>query len=376
VIHRLSKRHINPLADLARQVERIRDRVVVAPSGADDDRVDPRGDAPNHEVASLERVVGGLELELERSQVLERKLRNYQKLEAVGRLAGGIAHDFNNLMNVVSLNVAHLRGAPNVSREALESLELMSGAINAGADLTKKLMNFGHGGTTVVEEGAVADACSAITNTLGFAQRLIGEDVRLTVDLPEGPLLVKMSTTDLQQIVLNLVLNARDASNVGGNVGVSLKILDEGGRVASLDEDDVEACIEVVDEGCGMTAEQVDRVFEPFYTTKEEIGGSGFGMSVVFGVVTAAGGTIEIESNQEVGTCVRVRVPLAVVAESTGEVGARGRVADEFPRHIAGMTCLLVEDDERASASLRRMFLREGVSALVAADGAQALEVL
>ncbi len=376
MIHRLSKRHINPLADLAQQVERIRDRVVAAPPGADDERVDPRGDAPNHEVASLERVVGGLELEIERSQALERKLRNYQKLEAVGRLAGGIAHDFNNLMNVVSLNVAHLRGAPDVSKETLESLELMSGAINAGAELTKKLMNFGHGGTTVAEEGAIADACSTISNTLGLAQRLIGEDVCLSVDLPERPLLVKMSTTDLQQIILNLTLNARDASGAGGNVGVSLKTLDAGGRVASPDEDALEACIEVVDEGCGMTAEQVDRVFEPFYTTKEEIGGSGFGMSVVFGVVTAAGGTIEIESKPGEGTCIRVRVPLALAEAEADELRGSSRAADELPRHIAGMTCLLVEDDERASSSLRRMFLREGVSALVATDGARALEVL
>lgn len=376
MIHRLSKRHINPLADLARQVERIRDRVVAAPASSKGVTVNPHGDAPNHEVASLERVVGGLELEVERSQALERQLRNYQKLEAVGRLAGGIAHDFNNLMNVVSLNVAHLRRAKNVSKDTLESLALMSGAIDAGAELTKKLMKFGHGGTTLVEEHAVTDACLSINNTLGLAQRLLVDDVNVSVELPERPLLVRMSTTDLQQIILNLILNARDASNRGGDVTVSLTASNAEGDTVAAQQDAAQACIEVVDTGCGISPQHLDRVFEPFYTTKQEIGGSGFGMSVVFGVVTAAGGTVEIDSTEGVGTRVRVRLPLAETSEDPGEDADQGESQGVLPRQMAGATCLLVEDDKQASLSLRRMFLREGVNTLVAIDGIQALEML
>ncbi len=376
MIHRLSKRHINPLADLARQVERIRDRLVASPERREGVYIKHRGDAPNHEVASIERVVGELEQEVERSRSLERQLRNYQKLEAVGRLAGGIAHDFNNLMNVVSLNVAHLRFDPNTSKETIESLDLMSGAINAGAELTKKLMNFGHGGTTAVEECAVTDACLTITNTLGLAQRLLGDDVNVSLDVPEGPVLVQMSTTDLQQIILNLTLNARDASSRGGDVRVSLTLLEAEGDTATLEKDATGACIEVTDEGCGISPQHLDRVFEPFYTTKEDIGGSGFGMSVVFGVVTAAGGTVEIDSTEGVGTRVRVCLTLAEIDDQLGEYARRDESGAALPRQIAGITCLLVEDDEQASLSLRRMLLREGVNTLVALDGQQALDIL
>ena len=379
MIQRLSNRHITPLTHLATRVERIRDSVVMDPPEPEAAVVDPRGRAPNHEVAALERVVGSLETEIERGLALEGQLRNSQKLEAVGRLAGGIAHDFNNLLNVVSLNVAHLRGEPQVSEDALASLELMSGAINAGAELTRKLLNFRHGGTTMFEDGSMALAGKTITDTVGLLHRLIGDEVQLSIEIPEKPIWVKMSSTDLQQIILNLTLNARDAVSAQGRVSVALAELDESGEVVNPGVvgagDSVRGRIIVEDDGCGMSQEQLDRVYEPFFTTKEEVGGTGFGMSVVFGVVKAAGGTIEIESSEGQGTRVIVSMPLA------DRTDAVATADDDDPRvnagrNLAGVRCLVVEDDERARTSLRRVLLREGMTSLGAVSGDEAIKIL
>ncbi|MGB1699162.1 MAG: hybrid sensor histidine kinase/response regulator, partial [Nannocystaceae bacterium] len=378
MIHRLSARHINPLVDLATRVERLRDKISVSEAERGEQLTELREDAPNHEVASLEQVVGSLEMEIERGKELERKVTNLEKLEAVGRLAGGIAHDFNNLLNVMSLNVAHIRGERGISEQTRNSIEMMSGAINAGAELTRKLTHFRHGGMTRDGGQPVVEAGETIDATLGLLRQLIGDDIELLMELPKSPVFCGLSSTDLQQVVLNLVLNARDAVGVDGEITLRLsqdklttadqKNAEEGASGESME-------LSVEDNGCGMSQEEIDKVFEPFYTTKRDQGGTGFGMAGVYGIVNSAGGSIHIESSEGVGTKIIIRIPLAAPVEAQDP--AHKISADVTAgRNIAGMTCLLVEDEASSLISLRKILLREGVNSLVASNGVEARDIL
>jgi two-component system cell cycle sensor histidine kinase/response regulator CckA len=226
---------------------------------------------------------------------LEEQLRQAQKMEAIGKLAGGIAHDFNNLMTAVigysDLLRRTLDGDPR--QEKIDAIR--DSAVRA-SDLTRQLLAFGRRQTMQIDDVDVRDVVARMDSLL---RRLIGEDVRLETVFGTEPVVVRADPTQLEQVVMNLAVNARDAMPGGGLLTVA---------VISDGED---AVLAVSDDGAGMTAETKARIFEPFFTTKGLGEGSGLGLATVHGIVGQSGGSVEVESAPGAGTVFTVRLPLA-----------------------------------------------------------------
>ncbi len=227
---------------------------------------------------------------------LEEQLRQAQKMESIGKLAGGIAHDFNNLMTAVmgysDLLLRQPEGSP-MSREKVEAIR--DSAVRA-SDLTRQLLAFSRRQVLQSRDIDLRDVVGRMDSLL---RRLIGEDVRLHTLFGSDPVIVRADPTQLEQVVMNLVVNARDAMSDGGTVTVA--VLSDGGS----------AVLSVADEGRGMDEETRARIFEPFFTTKPLAEASGLGLSTVHGIVGQSGGTIEVESEPGEGTVFTARLPLA-----------------------------------------------------------------
>jgi signal transduction histidine kinase len=225
---------------------------------------------------------------------LEGQLRQAQKMEAVGKLAGGIAHDFNNLMTAVigysDLILRRLDGA-DPTKEKVEAIR--DSALRAN-DLTKQLLAFGRKQMLDARDVDLRDVVARMESLL---RRLIGEDVVLRTEMPE-PVWVRADPTQLEQVVMNLAVNARDAMPNGGSVTIGVRA--EGD----------EAVLCVTDTGVGMDEAVIARIFEPFFTTKPFGQSSGLGLSTVHGIVGQSGGTISVESEPGRGARFAVRLPL------------------------------------------------------------------
>jgi two-component system, cell cycle sensor histidine kinase and response regulator CckA len=239
----------------------------------------------------------------------EQQLRDAQKMEAIGRLVGGVAHDFNNLLTgMVLCSELILAGLEKNSRLRRFAEEIRL-AGEQGSGLIQQLM-------AVAQQRAVEpcllslnDAVSEIRNLL---TRLIGENIELIPDLADDLGLVKMDPTQVQQIILNLVLNARDAMPDGGRVKLTTRNCDEPTSGAGGEQSQFRNCwVEFVvsDTGCGMDAETRARLFEPFFTTKKPGKGNGLGLATTYRIVTHQGGTIKVESESGRGTRVVVHLP-------------------------------------------------------------------
>ena len=227
---------------------------------------------------------------------LEEQLRQAQKMEAIGKLAGGIAHDFNNLMTAVigysDLLQRQLEGG-DARREKVAAIR--DAAVRA-SDLTRQLLAFGRRQTLQADDVDLRDVVERMDSLL---RRLIGEDIRLETVFGSEPVIVRADATQLEQVVMNLAVNARDAMPGGGLL-----------TVAVLSDGD-EAVLSVIDNGSGMAPETRDRIFEPFFTTKGIGEGSGLGLATVHGIVGQSGGTIQVDTAPEEGTIFTVRFPLA-----------------------------------------------------------------
>ncbi|MFZ1879005.1 MAG: ATP-binding protein [Gaiellaceae bacterium] len=227
---------------------------------------------------------------------LEEQLRQAQKMEAVGKLAGGVAHDFNNLMTAVigysDLLLLELeRGDPRTARVDA----IRESAVRAG-ELTRQLLAFGRRQVLQVAE---VDLRGVVERMDTLLQRLIGENIRLETVFGSAEIIVRADESQLEQVVMNLAVNARDAMPDGGTLTIAALI--DGER----------AVLSVLDDGCGMDAATLARIYEPFFTTKSIVDGSGLGLSTVHGIVGQTGGTIEVESAPGEGTMFTIRLPLA-----------------------------------------------------------------
>ncbi len=236
---------------------------------------------------------------------LEAQLLQSQKMDAVGKLAGGIAHDFNNLMTaVLGYSDFLLRETSGVDRRKVETIR--DAALRA-SELTRQLLAFSRQQMLRVEE---VDLREAVTRMASLLQPLLGAAVRLETHLGDVPVLVSADPTQLDQVVMNLAVNARDAMPGGGRL--SIAVATSSG----------EATLTVADEGVGMDEATVGRAFEPFFTTKPVGEGSGLGLSTVHGIVGQSGGTVDLESSPGAGTVVTVRLPLARRNLQPGEAAA------------------------------------------------------
>jgi PAS domain S-box-containing protein len=301
----------------------------------------------------------------ERARV-DAHLRESQKMDALNRLAAGIAHDFNNVLTIVqgaaSMLQRRLRDAETGREEVTEILA----AAERAASLTRQLLLFSRRG---VEEPRVVDVRLACADVERMLRRLVGVDVELSLSLAERPARVRIDPSQLEQVVLNLAVNARDAMPQGGRLVIAAEPLDVDARVDSIDgpiPPGAYVRLSVVDAGVGVDPALVSRIFEPFFTTKPEGRGTGLGLSTVRSIVHRAGGYVQVESTPGDGARFSVWLP-RVDAEPA-------RAPSPSSRELRGSGLLLLVDDDAAVRRQSARALREhGYEIVEAADGEEAI---
>jgi len=289
---------------------------------------------------------------------LEAHLRQAQKMEAVGKLAGGIAHDFNNVLVAIIANAELLELWTGDDEKAQRSILEIRKAADRAAALVRQLLAFSRKQEVMPQ---VLNLNELIGDVRELLERLIGEDVRLIVDVCSTPLMVRADAGQIEQVVLNLVANARDALPDGGSLTVRTH--------AAKEDDRAEALLSVSDDGTGMSRDTAARAFEPFFTTKELGKGTGLGLATVYGIVKAAGGTVALDSREGHGTRVEVRLPLTEDAPASPATGSR---RGSPVTRGAGELILLVEDEAAVRALGRRLLEDNGYRVLTARDGREA----
>ena len=297
---------------------------------------------------------------------LEERLRQAQKMEAIGRLAGGVAHDFNNILTVITatsgLLLEMLRPGDPMREDVLE----IQKAANRGAGLTHQLLAVSRRQMLRLK---TVDLNAAVQDMLAMLRRVIGEDVELVTELAPEVGCVRADAGQLAQVVLNLAVNARDAMPEGGRLTITTGALDleegEARRRAVLPAGRWVA-LTVADTGIGMSAEVQSHLFEPFFTTKPSGTGTGLGLSTVYGIVEQSGGQIEVSSAPGQGSAFTIFLP-RVAAEPAA-------AAPDVPGPDAGReTILLVEDEAQVRVLARRVLERKGYVVIEASDGGDAL---
>ncbi len=279
-------------------------------------------------------------LDLTDREALESQLQQSQRLEALGQLAGGIAHDFNNLLTSIQGSSELLQSRLGQGDRSLRALQRIEQAASRGAALTQQLLAFSRRQVTQPEPMDLNHAVSEISELTG---RLIGDDVELVLDFDPSLPQIVADPAQLDQVVMNLVVNAGDAMPAGGTLRVSTRTeLVDGQRAASLEIAPGRAVVlEVADTGSGMSPQVLSRIFEPFYTTKEVGRGTGLGLSTVYGIVKQNGWGVEVESSQGDGTTFRVWIPSIASHSRSERAGPPARPTLQ----PGGGSILLVEDD-------------------------------
>jgi PAS domain S-box-containing protein len=304
---------------------------------------------------------------------LEQQLRASRKMEAIGRLAGGIAHDFNNMLTVILSFTGFVESAVEEGSPARDDLAQIRGAAERAAALTHQLLAFSR---RQVLELTVVDLNDVVTGLNGMLGRLIGEDVELAVFLAPELWSVKVDAGQLEQVIMNLAVNARDAMPVGGTLTIETSNVTFAARRALADDASIPpgsyVRLAVTDTGAGIDAATQARLFEPFFTTKEKGQGTGLGLATVYGIVTQCGGHIGVESEPGVGTTFTIHLP-----REEGAVAARAALAPRASAHPPGRgTVLVVEDEDAVRQLAKRILQNAGYDVLVAASGLEALALL
>lgn len=299
-------------------------------------------------------------------RALETRLRESEKLEALGRLVGGVAHDFNNILTAIRLHAELLRDRqPDAGGRHLE--EVLQAA-QGGSDFVRQLLTFARQHPASMQVLCLRDVLDSMTAVI---RPLIGEDIKLVLRFPARRHFVSADAAQLQQVFLNLVMNARDAMRNGGQIRIgisSLRLGTEQAKPHGLRRGNY-VCLTVEDNGCGMSDEVRARVFEPFFTTKKPGAGTGLGMSTVYGIVGAAGGAVWVASTVGKGTRVSILLP-EVQADKPSDSTAP---AQKSPG--GNETILLAEDDKSIRSSLSQMLRSQGYQVLAARDGLDALQI-
>ena len=297
----------------------------------------------------------------------ENRLLQSQKLEAVGQLAGGIAHDFNNLLAAITgfghILLDDLEGDPR--RDDVN--EIVKAADRGGA-LIRRLLTFSR---REVTSPKVLQVSAAIHDAAGLLRQVIREDIALTDKIDPGCWNVFIDPVAFDQILVNLVVNARDAMPQGGTITIaaSNRTLDETGGY-QLEAGDYVA-LSVTDTGEGMSQSVRDRIFEPFFTTKDPNKGTGLGLSVVYGLAQEAGGSIEVESELGSGTTFTLLFPRTTAVPDGDE-----ELSPVETRASRGLSILLVEDEEMVRKSTTRILERNNFTVVATDSGVEALEML
>jgi len=313
----------------------------------------------------------GVALDITDRQHLADQLRQSQKMQAIGELAGGVAHDFNNLLMVVKGHSEMLLDRLPNSSPLRHGIEQMQSASERAAGLTRQLLAFSR---KQVLQPRVLDLNEVVSGMIQMVSRVIGEDIELAF-LP-GPKRgrVKADPSQMEQVVLNLVVNARDAMPSGGLLTIETSNVDLDRSYAAKHPGGMEpgpyVMLTVSDNGCGMDAKTKARIFEPFFTTKEQGKGTGLGLATVYGVVKQSGGFIWVYSEVGRGTTFKIHMPQVtsqVEKPATENISSRSAAGTE--------TILFVEDEESVRELVRDYLTTAGYHVLDASDGVRALEV-
>jgi two-component system cell cycle sensor histidine kinase/response regulator CckA len=299
---------------------------------------------------------------------LEEQLRQGQKLESIGRLAGGVAHDFNNLLTVILSCSAGIREAQAEGRPVdPEDVEQIQEAGERARDFTTQLLAFAR---KQVISPVPLDLNTVVRSSERLLRRVLGEDVRLEVHAQEGLWLALCDPGQMEQLLLNLAANARDAMPRGGTLVIETRnaVVEPGAASAGTSSGQWVHLV-VRDSGAGMSAEVQERIFEPFFTTKEMGKGTGLGLATVHGIVTQNGGRVLVESEPGHGTTFEIRFPRTHAIPEAAPRPAPAAAARGTE------TILVVEDDSSVRAVTVRALRGAGHRVLVASDGPEALAV-
>src|SRR3990172_9019784 len=311
-----------------------------------------------------------LGVEAAERQALEALLRQAQKLEAIGQLSGGIAHNFNNLLTIVLTNLELIETAfRSAGDEVAGALADIRAAADSGAAMVQRLLGFSRQAQLRIQP---LDPGRVVVDVADMLQPLLPDHVELETVVDEGAGIIKADASALQQIVINLVTNARDAMPDGGRLRISVARApverDRRGQASASPKAYVR--LSVQDTGIGMTDEVKARIFDPFFTTKPPGKGTGLGLAMTYGLVKQQAGFIEVDTTPGKGTTMSLYFPLA---ENGAAAAIPGQGPGEVPRGTE--TIPLVEDEESLRRATQRVLERLGYRVLGAADGAEALEL-
>jgi CheY-like chemotaxis protein len=303
--------------------------------------------------------------------ILQEQLRQSQKMEAIGRLAGGIAHDFNNLLTIIKgysqVSLLELKEGDPVKT----NIEEIQTASNRAADLTKQLLAFSR---RQIMEFNVIDLNTVLQDLRKMLQRIIGEDVELLTSFQEDLWRVRVDSGQINQVVMNLAVNAKDAMPQGGKLTLetaNAELDEEYARKHVAVKPGSYVMLSASDTGIGMSPEVKERIFEPFFTTKERGKGTGLGLSTVYGIVKQSGGNIWVYSEEGKGTTFKIYLPRE--EEPLSEMRVKPFLKEELTG--GNETILVVEDDEEVRKLAVHILKKRGYKVLEATEGVEAISI-
>ncbi len=312
------------------------------------------------------RIVG-VATDITHQRQLEEEFRQSQKMEAIGQLAGGVAHDFNNILSAIMMQTDLALLMPDVSAEVHDLLNDIKAATARAANLTRQLVAFSR---RQVMQPRLLDLNVIVTQLTKMLQRILGEDISLQLNLHPRSLMTRADAGMLDQVLLNLVVNARDAMPSGGRLHIETSAhtftVEEASHIADAQPGDY-VCLRVTDTGGGIDPEIVGRIFEPFFTTKAPGRGTGLGLATVFGIVKQHHGAIKVESALGQGASFQVFLPASAEAQTIA--------VEPAPAQPRGgtETILVVEDEVSVRLLTRRLLERAGYRVIEASHGVEAL---
>jgi signal transduction histidine kinase/CheY-like chemotaxis protein len=302
---------------------------------------------------------------------LEEHLRQSQKMEAIGQLAGGVAHDFNNILAAMLLNMSLLKYDRSLSPETMASIRELELDANRAAGLVRQLLLFSR--RSVVQMRAI-DLNETIDNILKMLGRLLGETIALKFDRSPDLPGIDADSGMIEQVLMNLTVNARDAMPNGGRLDIAtslVEIADVGPKATSEARPGCYACLSVADTGCGMDEAVLKRLFEPFYTTKGVGRGTGLGLATIYGIVKQHRGWIEVQSKPGLGSVFKVFLPVLA-----GREKAISSSLDANQTPLGGHEfILLVEDESTVRRQMAANLRHHGYKVLEASNGVEALSL-
>jgi two-component system cell cycle sensor histidine kinase/response regulator CckA len=301
---------------------------------------------------------------------LESQLRQAQKMEAIGHLAAGVAHDFRNILTVIQGHANLRLLAPDIDPKLAESLNQITEAVERASNLTRQLLAFSRKQIMQLE---VININRLVEHLTSMLSRLIGEQVSLKCDFFDALPLIEADVCSVEQVIMNLAVNARDAMPGGGQLIIATSTVNVDASYAQSHAEAAEGkyvCITVSDTGCGMDDTTKSRLFEPFFTTKEVGKGTGMGLATAYGIIKQHNGWIEVESKLGSGSTFRVFLPASARTDEKQEK------PQSLPQALGGRETILVVEDEEPVRRFVCDLLREyGYNVRVASNGVEALSV-